>query len=189
MTAADPQLEDHLRLALVPGVGPRTRQALERIVGNIAHVQDRLRRSIALENPSHYLAFEEHEFDELEFLAEIARRSGCALLLDVNNVYVSANNLGYAPEAVIDAVPADLIAEIHLAGHSADPTHGTRLLIDSHDAPVAPVVWSLYERLVARIGARPTLIERDDDIPVFAELLVERNHAHDLMRGTFAEAA
>ena len=82
-------------------------------------------RPIALENPSHYLAFDEHEFDELGFLVEIARRSGCTLLLDVNNVYVSANNLGYRPEAVIDAVPAGLITEVHLAGHSADPALGT----------------------------------------------------------------
>jgi hypothetical protein len=168
---------------------PRTLQALQRVASNIALVQDRLRRPIALENPSHYLAFKEHEFDELDFLVEIARRSGCTLLLDVNNVYVSANNLGYSPEAVIDAVPADLITEIHLAGHSADPALGTRLLIDSHDAPVAPHVWSLYERLIARIGVRPTLIERDEHIPSFADLLVERAQAQAVLHGTFAEAA
>ncbi len=143
-------------------------------------VQDRLRRPIALENPSHYLAFEEHEFDELDFLVEIARRSGCTLLLDVNNVHVSANNLGYRAEAVIDAVPADLITEVHLAGHSADPSLGTQLLIDSHDAPIAPEVWSLYARLIRRIGPRPTLIERDEHVPAFAELLAERDHAHAL---------
>jgi uncharacterized protein (UPF0276 family) len=168
---------------------PRTRQALQRIVSNIAIVQDRLRRPIALENPSHYLAFDEHEFDELDFLVEIARKSGCTLLLDVNNVYVSANNLGYRPEDVIDAVPADLITEIHLAGHSADPSLGRRLLIDSHDAPVAPQVWSLYQRLIARIGARPTLIERDEHIPLFSELLAEREQAQSVLVGTLAEAA
>ena len=96
--------------------------------------------------------------------------------------YVSANNLGYRPEVVIDAVPAGLITEVHLAGHSADPALGTALLIDSHDAPVAPAVWSLYERLIARIGARPTLIERDEHIPDFADLLDEREHAHQLMQ-------
>jgi uncharacterized protein (UPF0276 family) len=168
---------------------PRTRQALQRIVDNVTRVQDRLRRPIALENPSHYLAFDAHEFDELAFLVEIARRSGCALLLDVNNVYVSARNLGYRPEAVVDAVPPDLIAEIHLAGHSADPSLGDRLLIDSHDAPVAPAVWSLYERLLARVGPRPTLIERDEHIPAFAELLAEREQAHTLMQPTVAEVA
>ena len=168
---------------------PRTLQALLRIVNNIAEVQDRLRRPIALENPAHYLTFTEHEFDEVDFLAEIARRSGCTLLLDVNNVYVSANNLGYRPESVIDAVPADLVTEIHLAGHSADPTLGTRLLIDSHDAPVAADVWSLYQRLIARIGARPTLIERDEHIPSFSDLLAERELAQRVLNGTLAEAA
>jgi uncharacterized protein len=168
---------------------PRTRPALQRIVSNISAVQDRLRRPIALENPSHYLAFADHEFDELDFLVEIARRSGCTLLLDVNNVFVSANNLGYRPEAVIDAVPADLITEIHLAGHSADPTLGTRLLIDSHDAPIAPQVWTLYERLVDRIGARPTLIERDEHVPSFTELLAERERAQNVLLGALVEAA
>ena len=168
---------------------PRTRQAVQRIVSNIALVQDRLRRPIALENPSHYLAFDEHEFDELDFLVEIARKSGCTLLLDVNNVYVSANNLAYRPEDVIDAVPADLITEIHLAGHTADPSLGRRLLIDSHDSPVAPQVWSLYRRLVARIGTRPTLIERDEHIPLFSELLAEREQAQTVLMGTLAEAA
>ena len=167
-----------------------TRPALRRIVSNIAQVQDRLGRPIALENPSHYLAIDGHEFDELDFLVEIARRSGCTLLLDVNNIYVSANNLGYRPEAVIDAVPGGLITEVHLAGHSADPALGTALLIDSHDAPIAPAVWSLYGRLIARIGARPTLIERDDHIPEFADLQAERDHADRLMRdAVLAQAA
>jgi len=189
------QVSEHLAWSAWGGVYrpdllpvPRTRQVLDRIVSNIALVQDRLHRTIALENPSHYLAFDEHEFDELDFLIEIAHRSGCELLLDVNNVYVSANNLGFQPESVIDAVPANLVAEIHLAGHSADPSLGQKLLIDSHDAPIAPAVWSLYDRLIQRIGPRPTLIERDEHIPRFAELLAERDHAHALM-SDLAEAA
>ena len=164
---------------------PRTAEALVRIVANVGRTQDRLRRRIAVENPSHYLTLDGHEFGEVEFLGEIARRSGCALLLDVNNVFVSASNLGYRAAQYIDAVPGELIAEIHLAGHSADPVHGPRLLIDSHDAPVADSVWSLYGRLVARIGPRPTLIERDENIPSFDELMVERARAHDML----AEAA
>lgn len=160
---------------------PRTREALHWIVANVGRVQDRLRRRIAIENPSHYLAFDEHEHDEVGFLTEIARRSGCALLLDVNNVYVSARNLGTDAQAYVDAVPAALVVEIHLAGHGADPALGEALLIDSHDAPVAPAVWALYERLVARIGPRPTLIERDDNIPPFDELLAERDRAHALL--------
>jgi len=160
---------------------PRTAEALARIVANIGRTQDRLRRRISLENPSHYLAIEQHEFGEVEFLVEIARRSGCTLLLDVNNVFVSGNNLGYAPERDVDAVPAELVTEIHLAGHSADPALGPELLIDSHDAPVDEAVWRLYRRLVERIGPRPTLIERDENIPSFAELLAERERADDIL--------
>jgi uncharacterized protein (UPF0276 family) len=167
----------------------RTRAALNRVVDNVARVQDRLKRRIALENPSHYLAFDAHDFGEIEFLVEVARASGCALLLDVNNVFVSANNLRNDAERTIDAVPGELVAEIHLAGHSADPALGARLLIDSHDAPVAPAVWALYERLIARIGPRPTLIERDENVPAFAELLAERDRADAVLRQTLAEAA
>ncbi len=168
---------------------PRTVEARQRVIDNIQRVQDRLRRRIALENPSHYLAFDDHGCDEVEFLVEIARRSGCALLLDVNNVHVSANNLHYSAEEVIDAIPADLVAEIHLAGHGEDPTLGAALLIDTHDAPVAPAVWALYERLVARIGPRPTLVERDEHIPPFEELLRERDRAHERLVEPVAEAA
>jgi len=160
---------------------PRTAEALARIVANIGRTQDRLRRRIALENPSHYLTLDGHAFGEVEFLVEIARRSGCALLLDVNNVFVSARNLGYRATQYIDAVPGELVCEVHLAGHGADPVHGSRLLIDSHDAPVAEPVWSLFERLIARIGPRPTLIERDENIPSFAELMAERARVHDML--------
>ena len=109
-------------------------------------------------------------------------RTGCGLLLDVNNVYVSARNLGFSAEAYIDAFPAGAVREIHLAGHTPDPLLGQALLVDSHDAPVAPAVRALYERLIARIGPRPTLIERDDQLPPFAELLAERGQAHALLQ-------
>ncbi|MEW6690120.1 MAG: DUF692 domain-containing protein [Pseudomonadota bacterium] len=161
---------------------PRTQEALLRITANVGRLQDALQRQIAIENPSHYLHLEEHEYDEIDFLEELTRRSGCALLLDVNNVYVSARNLGASAEAYIDAFPAAPITEIHLAGHSTDPALGERLLVDSHDAPVAPAVWRLYERLVARIGARPTLIERDDKLPAFEALLAERAQAEAVLR-------
>ena len=104
---------------------------------------------------------------EIDFLTELCRRTGCSLLLDVNNVYVSANNLGFDATDYIDAFPSQQIAELHLAGHTADPSLGSALLIDSHDAPVAAGVWQLYERLIERIGPRPTLIERDDELPEF----------------------
>lgn len=160
---------------------PRTQEALARVADNIARTQDALRRPIAIENPSHYLRMEGHDWAEAEFLAELARRTGCGLLLDVNNVHVSANNLGFSAEAYLDDFPLHAVAEIHLAGHHADPVHGPSLLIDSHDAPVAPAVWALYERVIARTGPVPTLIERDDNLPGFGELLAERDGAHAML--------
>jgi hypothetical protein len=164
---------------------PRSSEALRRIADNIALTQETLRRPIAIENPSHYLAIDGHDWSEPEFLAELTRRSGCALLLDINNVHVSACNMGYDATAYLDdllsRVAPQAIAEIHLAGHTPDPTHGEHLLIDSHDAPVAPVVWALYQQVIARLGARPTLIERDDKLPAFTELLAERARAVDIL--------
>jgi uncharacterized protein (UPF0276 family) len=160
---------------------PRSGEALARIAGNVARTQDALGRPIAIENPAHYLRIDGHAFDEIEFLAELSRRTGCGLLLDVNNVYVGACNLGYAAERYIDAFPGDRVMEIHLAGHTPDPQYGAALLVDSHDAPVAPAVWALYARLIARIGPRPTLIERDDKLPEFAVLQAERATAAALL--------
>ncbi len=134
---------------------PRTHEALARIAANIIATQDALGRTIAIENPTHYLHLDGHDWSETDFLAELARRTGCGLLLDVNNVY--------------------------LAGHHADPRLGDALLIDSHDAPVAEPVWALYERLIARTGPRLTLIERDDAIPPLYELLTERERAHSAL--------
>ena len=160
---------------------PRSGAALNRIVDNIQRTQELLGRQIVVENPSHYLQLDGHEWDEIEFLTELARRSGCGLLLDVNNVHVSAHNLGFDAAAYIDRFPADAVLEVHLAGHRQDSTAQSGLLIDSHDAPIAGAVWSLYERLIGRIGTRPTLIERDGALPTFAELLVERDHAQRLL--------
>ncbi len=168
---------------------PRTTQALTRIADNVSRAQDALQRRIAIENPSHYLKLDGHEWAETEFLQELASRAGCGLLLDVNNVYVSASNMGYSAEDYIDAFPAEPVMEIHLAGHAPDPNLGKALLVDSHDAPVSPEVWALYERLIQRIGTRPTLIERDDNLPEFAALLAEREHAATVLRGNLAEAA
>jgi len=161
---------------------PRTREALIRIADNVSRTQETLQRRIAVENPSHYLRIESHALGEIDFLTELARRTGCGLLLDVNNAYLSACNLGYSAEAYIDAFPGEAIMEIHLAGHTPDPALGDKLLIDTHDVPVAPAVWELYTRLIARIGARPTLIERDGKLPDFAALYAEREHAATLMR-------
>jgi uncharacterized protein len=155
----------------------RTGEALRRIAGRIAQTQDALGLRIAVENPSHYLRIAGHEWDEIDFLAELAARTGCGLLLDVNNVHVSARNLGFDAGAYVDRFPAEPVLEVHLAGHSMDPSLGANLLVDSHDAPVAPQVWALYRRLTRRIGERPTLIERDGNVPEFDELIAERNLA------------
>lgn len=160
---------------------PRTRAALDRIVANVMRVQDVLSRFILIENPALYMELDGHEFAETEFLEELVRRSGCGLLIDVNNVYVSANNLGYDAEEYLDAIPGSAIGEIHLAGHAADARYGERLLIDTHNAPICEAVWRLYKRLIERVGPRPTLIERDDIIPSFAELMRERRRAHSLL--------
>lgn len=156
---------------------PRSREALARVVANVSRVQDAIGQRIALENPSHYIRLAGHEWGEIDFLAEIARRSGCGLLFDVNNVYVGANNLGYDAEQFVDAFPAGLVMEIHLAGHRTDAALGAALLVDSHDAPVADPVWALYERFLARAGTRPTLIERDAELPPFDVLLAECERA------------
>lgn len=162
---------------------PRTHAALDRIADNIGRTQDALGRAILVENPSLYLTLTGHDLDETDFLTELTRRTGCGLLVDVNNVFVSAANLGYAAETYLDALPAEAIGEIHLAGHGVDEG-GSNLLIDTHGAPVAAPVWALYRRLIDRIGPRPTLIERDDDIPAFTVLMAERDRAHGMLTET-----
>ena len=166
---------------------PRTNEALTRLAANIGQVQDVLGREILIENPTHYLALRDHQWSETSFLCELARRTGCKLLIDVNNVAVGAHNLGYDAAAWLDAIPAKLIGEVHLAGHTLD-AEGS-LLMDSHDAPVSHDVWQLYEALVARVGAVPTLIERDGNLPPFAELMAERSRAQHILSGSLALAA
>lgn len=158
---------------------PRTTAALTRIADNIGRTQDALGRRIAVENPTHYMTIPDQEWDEIDFLSTLSARTGCGLLLDVNNVFISARNLDFDAGAYLDRFPAEAIMEIHLAGHSEDAQAG--LLIDSHDAAIAEDVWVLYARLIARIGARPTLIERDDSIPAFEALLVERARAQHML--------
>ncbi len=168
----------------------RSTQALHRIAENIARTQEALRATIAIENPSHYLRIEDHSWGEVDFLAELARRTGCTLLLDINNVHVSACNLEYSAQDWLDCFPQALVSEIHLAGHSSDPAMGEALLIDSHDAPIAPVVWQLYRRFIERAGSRPTLIERDGNLPAFSELMDECDQAAaELQRATMEVAA
>jgi uncharacterized protein (UPF0276 family) len=159
---------------------PRTKEALQCIARNIDITQEFLQRKILIENPSLYVQLE-HEYCEAEFLTELVRRTGCGLLVDVNNAHISANNVGGDAAAYLRALPAEAIDEIHLAGHAKDERQSTQLLIDTHAAPVAEVVWDLYKQLIADIGSRPTLIERDDNLPDFAELLAERDRAATML--------
>lgn len=169
---------------------PRTQAALERITRHIHETQDVLGRSILIENPSLYLALRGHDYSETDFLHELCKRTGCGLLLDVNNVVVSANNLGFSAHQYLAQIPGDLVGEVHLAGHAPDPRLGDALLVDTHGAPVAETVWRLYEQLIARIGPRPTLIERDDNVPVYEELAAERSRAAAILEaGTIHVAA
>ncbi|MBA3511132.1 DUF692 domain-containing protein [Sphingomonas sp.] len=161
---------------------PRTTKMLDLIVRNIRITQDALRRSILIENPSLYIDLDGHEWSETEFLKELVRRSGCTLLLDVNNVHVSASNLGFDPKKYIELIPPLAVTEIHLAGYSSDPTLGPSLLIDSHDQPIGDSVWELYAYAIGRMGPRPTLIERDGNVPPFDELMAERDRAVAILR-------
>lgn len=166
---------------------PYDRATLNRVCDHIDQVQQRLRRQLLLENPSTYLGYAGSTMDEATFLAEVVRRTGCALLLDVNNAYVSGVNHGCDPwgsiETLIAGLPAEAVAEIHLAGFAEDrDAADDRLLIDHHGAAVGPAVWSLYERTIALLGPVPTLIERDNHLPALAVLEQEAQRALDLQR-------
>jgi len=156
---------------------------LQRVCEHIDRVQTRLRRRMLLENPSSYVAYERSTWDEGAFIAEVVRRTGCGALLDVNNAYVSGVNHGRDPWALIEALPAEAIGEIHLAGFAEDrDAAGDRLLIDHHGAPVDAAVWALYQRTLERLGPRPTLIERDNEVPALPVLAAEAAHARAAMR-------
>jgi hypothetical protein len=163
---------------------PYTREALDLMVERVQRVQQTLGRRILIENVSAYLRFRASELSEGEFLAELARRSGCGLLLDVNNFYVNGVNHGFDPRVEIACLPASDIGEIHLAGHLATG-HG---LIDDHGSPVIAAVWSLYADALARFGPVPTLIEWDTNIPPLPVLLAEAEKASALMEDVCAYA-
>ncbi|MEM7561464.1 MAG: DUF692 domain-containing protein [Pseudomonadota bacterium] len=159
-----------------------TKEVLDGVVDAIDETQQFLGRSILIENPSSYLPRPDSWLSEIQFLDEVSQRSGCGLLMDVNNVYISATNIGFDAGAYIDAVPAAVVGEIHLAGHSVDTNPDDPILIDTHGARVADPVWQLYDRLVQRIGARPTLIEWDTDLPEWSELRHEAELANQRLR-------
>ncbi len=166
----------------------RTHALLDILLQQLDRVQTALGRPIALENPSHYVPLC-HEWDEVDFLNTLVRRSGCHLLVDVNNVAVSAHNLGTDPIHWLDRINADAVVETHLAGHHSDPALGDALWIDSHDAPVSHDTWRLYAHLLHRIGPRPTLIERDDQLPPYAELKAELQWARALQADARTEVS
>lgn len=156
---------------------PYTEEALEVVVRNVEQSQEALGRQILVENPSSYITFVDSVLTEWDFLAELSRRSGCGLLLDVNNIYVSAENNGFNTHTYLDGIPGDAVGEIHLAGHTVDGSGEDRLLIDTHGDVVADPVWSLYQKTLEKLGPRPTLIEWDTDIPELEILLAEAHTA------------
>jgi hypothetical protein len=192
-------VSDHLSWSAAGGLHlpdllplPYTREAQDVFARNIDTVQAKLGHTILIENPSVYLAFARNEMSEGEFLAGLVRRTGCGVLLDINNVAVSSANLGEAPAKrladFLDAVPAAAIGEMHLAGHAVrNLPGGVKIAIDDHGSPVSDAVWSLFDMAIRRLGARPTLIEWDTDIPAF-EVLKEEAVMADVLMAQAAEA-
>lgn len=182
----DPQfVSDHLCWTGVHGVNlhdllpvPYTYEALDHVVARIQHVQDFLKRPLAIENVSSYVQFAHSEMTEWDFIAEMTRRTGCWLVFDVNNVFVSAFNHEYDPYQFINGIPADRVVQFHLAGHEHNMSH----IIDTHDALVTDEVWQLYRAAVQRFGRVSTIIERDDNIPPLDELVAELSVARDIAR-------
>jgi uncharacterized protein len=148
---------------------PYTEEALAHVASRVAQVQERLGRQLLLENPSSYVGFKDSTMTEWEFLSELTRRSGCGILLDVNNVYVSARNFGFDPREYLDGIPTDRVGYFHLAGHSDKGKY----LLDSHDHAVPAAVWDLYREAVRRFGRVPSLVEWDDAIPPLGDVVAE----------------
>ncbi len=185
----DPCLvSEHLSWSVAGGVYlndllplPYTPEALDVVCRHVDEVQATLGRRILVENPSTYLAFVHSTIPEWEFIAEVARRTGCGLLLDVNNAHVSACNHGFDARTYIAALPPEAVGEIHLAGHAVKMIGGVELRIDDHASAVAPEVWALYRHAIEAIGPRPTLIEWDSNIPPLDVLLAEAAKADALL--------
>jgi uncharacterized protein len=164
---------------------PYTEEALAHVAARVGEVQDALGRQILLENVSSYLSYRSSDMTEWEFLSEVARRADCAILLDVNNIYVSSVNHGFDASRYLRGVPRERVRQFHLAGHSDLGDH----LIDTHDHPIAPPVWALYREALRHFGQVPTMIERDDNIPPLAELVAELDMARAIASGPELEAA
>ena len=168
---------------------PYTEEAVEHLAARIRQVQDTLGRQLLIENLSAYVSFAASQLSEGQFLAAVVERSGCGLLLDVNNAYVNAANLGLDLDEFLDALPRQAVQEIHLAGHSRRQVGGRELLIDDHGSAVSEAVWTLYARVIRRFGPRPTLIEWDNDVPALEVLLAEAARADAVLESSHAAAA
>ena len=185
-------VSDHLSWTRIEGFSshdllplPYTREALDLVCANIDRAQEALGRAMLIENPSTYIDFAPADMTEWQFLDAMCARTGCGLLLDVNNVFVSASNHGFDPIAYLDGVPHDRVRQIHLAGHSISAD----LLIDTHDRPVPGSVWDLYAHVLTLLGPVATMIERDDDIPPLADLLGELAIARNVGQRCLRRAA
>lgn len=185
-------VSDHLCWTGVQGVNlhdlmplPYTEEALDHVVGRVKRVQDTLKRRILLENVSSYVSFADSQLTEWEFLATVAERADCLILLDINNVHVSAMNHGFSSLDYLRGIPVSRVHQFHLAGYE----QGELLIIDTHDAPVSNAVWDLYVEAVRRFGRVSTMIERDDNFPPLAELMAELEHARQLAEPLLQNAA
>lgn len=169
---------------------PYTRANLARMADHVSETQEVLGRQVLIENPSLYLRFQDSELSEEEFLTQLGEKSGCGLLLDVNNLYVSALNAGVDPAQKLRQFPLEAVQQIHLAGHlRQQDADGSSLLIDAHNAPVADPVWQIYADVIARRGPVPTLIEWDNDLPDWVTLVAEARRAGDLLARVHRDAA
>jgi uncharacterized protein (UPF0276 family) len=189
VSVTEPALvSDHLSWSTVDGTHwndllplPYTQETLETLVRHVDQVQSALDKQILLENPSVYLQFKESTLSEQQVLTELVRRTGCGILLDLNNLIVNAHNVGTDPYAYINALPASAIKELHLAGHATNTVNNTATLVDDHGSRVQEPTWALYRHAITQFGTRPTLIEWDNNLPELQVLLCEARRATDLM--------
>lgn len=196
MTRLDPCLiSDHLSWSSINGQYlhdlfplPYTEETLAHLIARIKQVQDYLQRQLLIENISSYVSFSQSTLPECEFINEVARQTGCGILLDVNNVYVSGLNLGFDANDYISKINADLVQEIHLAGFTVNTVDGKDVLIDSHNRAVVPAVWELYRKTIKILGRKPTIVEWDDNIPSIDTLFLEAQRAETIMRESYDTA-
>lgn len=164
---------------------PYTEEAIKHTVSRIQQIQEYLDRQILIENISNYTQYQQMDMTEQHFISEIAKQSGCGILLDINNIYVSATNLGYDADQYIQAIPANYVQEIHLAGHTSSIINNKRVLIDTHNQLITSAVWDLYRKAILHLGLKPTIIEWDSELPTLDLLCLEAHQAETIMREVY----